>query len=66
MSAQRRLGTYGKTNVTGIALKEERPIDMRNSRLGGVAGDNRQKVLRELEIVTSKETTISPVSNPSS
>ena len=58
------MGIYGKTNDTGIALKEERPIDMRNSRLRGVAG-NRQ-ALRELEIVTSKETTITPVSNPSS
>jgi large subunit ribosomal protein L41 len=53
MSAQRRLGIYGKNNDTGISLSEERP------RSG--AGRSR----RELEVVTSKETTIAPFSKSS-
>jgi len=55
MSAQKRLGLYGKYE-TGIAVKEEKPVESTRSQ---------GKVLRELEIVTSKETTIAPVSNPS-
>jgi len=55
MSAQKRLGLFGKYE-TGIALKEEKPLESTNST---------GKVLRELEIVTSKETTIAPVSKPS-
>jgi len=60
MSAQKRLGLYGK-NETGIALKEDKPVQSANS-----TPQNQGKVLRELEIVTSKETTIAPASYPSS
>ncbi len=56
MSAQRRLGIYGKNNDTEISLSEERPIAPRSG-----AGSFR----RELEVVTSKETTIAPFSKPS-
>lgn len=54
MSAQKRLGLYGK-NDTGVALKGEKPVESTNPT----------QRLRELEIVTSKETTITPMSNPS-
>lgn len=58
MSAQKRLGLYG-LNETRIAAKEEKPVGTPNST------QKQGKAVRELEIVTSKETTIAPVSHPS-